>query len=251
MSRNFNGTTDYITINANPILSRLDVSQQFTCSVWIFPTADTNSPTVFTLQNGASYIELDSAAGVVIGNYQNAFSVGTIVATLNTWNHVAFTYNGNTDQSVRIYVNGVLDSGATVTPGNASNVLPSNGYPIYIGSWIGPPSFNFIGKIAELSLFCRALSAAEIKQIYQSTIGLNPAMPGFIDGSLIGYWHLNGQTVTEPDSSGNGLTGIVTGTTYGSDSPGYSFIAGQPKAPVLQGTTENGVIFKNPNNGQF
>ncbi len=87
----------------------------------------------------------------------NGFAISPNPIPLNTFTHVAGTYDGAT---VRIYVNGVLaDSQATTI----SSLAPSN-TPLAIGK-----SNNFIntffGIIDEVTLYSRALSQTEIQAI--------------------------------------------------------------------------------------
>ncbi|MBK8465326.1 MAG: fibronectin type III domain-containing protein [Chloracidobacterium sp.] len=80
---------------------------------------------------------------------------------LNTWHHVAGTYDGST---AKIYIDGSL-VGSAAGVGNPNNTST----PFRIGSTnqTGQPRF-FAGKIDDLSFYDRALSAAEILSLYNA-----------------------------------------------------------------------------------
>ena len=82
----------------------------------------------------------------------------------NTWHHVAFTYNGTSlGSGVNIYIDGNLSNG-TVTYDNLSGSILNN-VPLNIGqgTW-GGGAFN--GIIDEVRVYNRALTAAEVEQLY-------------------------------------------------------------------------------------
>ena len=75
--------------------------------------------------------------------------------TLDAWNHIAVTYNGETQ---RIYVNGVR-RGLTTKTGtidNGSNVV------VWMGDSPGGDRKPFTGRIDELRIYSHALSPAQI-----------------------------------------------------------------------------------------
>lgn len=76
------------------------------------------------------------------------------------------------------------------------------------------------GRLAEVAIFNRILTFSEITSLHNSTTGV----PGSLTSSLAGYWHLCGNASPEPDSSGNGNSGVLSSNppTKGADSPGYS-----------------------------
>jgi hypothetical protein len=79
---------------------------------------------------------------------------GTASLPVNTWSHIATTYDG---ANQRFYVNGVL---VGTTPG-AGSITVSNG-SIRIGGDASSTGEFFHGLIDEVRLYNRALSAAEI-----------------------------------------------------------------------------------------
>jgi len=102
------------------------------------------------------------AGGAIFGGTESYVS-GTNAIPLNTWTHLASTYDGTT---LKIYVNGNLSSTKTV-----SGAVQSNSNPLRIGGNYPYGQF-FEGKIDEVRVYNRALSQGEI----QTT--MNTALPG-------------------------------------------------------------------------
>src|SRR6187200_896791 len=109
------------------------------------------------------------------GNYKNN-SVGSSAATSfpqNQWTHAVFMRNNGT---ISIYINGVLKLSAS--EGSLSPTYPIS--PICGAMGYGgytPPRYNpYNGKMDELRIYDRALSAAEITAVYNDylTGGVQP-----------------------------------------------------------------------------
>ena len=81
------------------------------------------------------------------------------------WHFVAGTYDGAT---ARLYVDGVQVGQGTPAnvPINYANMDNSN---FYIGAYHGSCTLGFPGNVDEVKVFNRALSAAEILNVYQTT----------------------------------------------------------------------------------
>jgi len=164
----FNGTSNMVTIADS---SSLDLTVGMTLEAWVFPTA---TPT-----NGRSIIAKEQPGDIVYSlhassrpNHRPATMVfvagserqligGTRVST-NTWVHLAATYDGTTQ---RLYVNGVqVASRAQTGP-----IVTSNS-PLRIG---GNAVFGefFQGRIDEVRIYNRALSATEIQNDMTAPLG--------------------------------------------------------------------------------
>jgi hypothetical protein len=79
----------------------------------------------------------------------------------NTWVHVAGTYDG---ASLRIYVNGALNASMAVTGSTCSNTEPL-GIGAKNRTATGVVEAYMDGRIDDLRVYSRALSAAEIKTV--------------------------------------------------------------------------------------
>ncbi len=98
---------------------------------------------------------------------------GAATLSAGVWYHVAMVYDGG---SARGYVNGVLDSSYSM-----SGQLQATDNPMRIGAYApvnGTASKCwFDGKIDEVSLYNRALSATELQNIYNATTAGKCAVP--------------------------------------------------------------------------
>jgi hypothetical protein len=87
--------------------------------------------------------------------------IGTNSVQLNSWAHVAMTYDGSL---LSLYVNGKLDGTRPVTGPILTGTAPFTIGGLGIGPW------SFFGQVDELSLYNLALSASDIQGIYNADI---------------------------------------------------------------------------------
>jgi hypothetical protein len=153
---NFNGSNALVTINN---AASLQLTTGMTLEAWVYPTV--TGPwwgDVIYKGNDNYYLEgtsYPSGFPAMGGTLPNAPPLyGTAVLALNTWAHLAATYDGAT---MRLYVNGVqvasrAQTGTIVT---STNPLQIGGDSIY-GQY-------FTGRIDDVRIYNRALSAAQIQ----------------------------------------------------------------------------------------
>ncbi|OYV03817.1 MAG: hypothetical protein CFE26_20170, partial [Verrucomicrobiales bacterium VVV1] len=136
------------------------------------------------------------------GQLQDWYSPA-LSSPVGVWTHVAATYDGST---VRGYVNGtqVLTQSAALQLGTRNSDIFIGAYPTGI--------FSLDGKVDELSIYNRALSAAEVLAIYQAgAAGKTPPAPTVTGVSPSSGSTLGGTSVT---ITGTNLTG-ATAVTFG------------------------------------
>jgi uncharacterized protein (TIGR03437 family) len=153
----FNGSNALVTIPDSP---SLHVITTMTLEAWVKPSKVNNAwRDVIYKGNDNYYLEGMSpngsapAVGGTFGSANtNLFSDKALV--VNTWAHLAATYDGTT---LRLYVNGVQVSSKALTGSlvSSSNPLQIGGDSIY-GQY-------FAGTIDEVRIYSRALSQAEIQ----------------------------------------------------------------------------------------
>jgi hypothetical protein len=158
----FDGVNDWVTVNDAP---SLDLTTGMTLEAWVYPTANGAGSwrnVVLKQRTGGEvynlYANADTNAPVVYvvrsANQNDALDArGTTQLPLNTWTHLAATYDATT---LRLYVNGVqvgsrAVSGALLT---STGVLRIGGNSIW-GEF-------FQGRIDEVRIYNRSLTAAEI-----------------------------------------------------------------------------------------
>jgi hypothetical protein len=153
----FNGTSNYVQVADS---NSLDLTTGMTLEAWVNPAAlGTAWRTVlFKEQSGGMiyslYANQDTTrpvGQVNIGGEQNV--VGAASLALNTWSHLAVTYDGS---ALRLYVNGavVATTPATGTIPASTGVLRMGGNSVW-GEWFG-------GLLDDVRIYSRALSAGEI-----------------------------------------------------------------------------------------
>ena len=153
---NFDGVNDRLTLSSSPIT---DFTLPFTICAW------SNHVTVGRIANFYSSASNGmnfgvSAGKIIFALITNGTDVGnqnsTITLAALRWYHLCGTFDGT---EVGFYINAVTDSlGGAVTFGNQSgNTIGARG--TFGGGFFG-------GRIDDVRVYSRLLSAEEIKQIY-------------------------------------------------------------------------------------
>ena len=104
-------------------------------------------------------------AAATFGGSSGAIS-GPTASPVNTWTHVALTYDGTT---LRLYVNGTQ-----VATQAATGAIQSSTNPLWIGG-NRPYGEYFQGLIDEVRVYNRALTPAEIQADMSTSIGADGA----------------------------------------------------------------------------
>lgn len=129
-----------------------------------------------------------------------------------TYHHVALTYDGSsTSNDPVIYVDGIPQTLDDASPGGTRN--DDSGGDLIIG--MGVADINeYDGRIDEIRVYNRVLSAAEITSLYNSGLAkINSSQNSRLTDGLVGMWSFNGAdltTTTAFDRSGNGNNGTLT-----------------------------------------
>ena len=164
----FNGSSSRVDI---PDSASLDLTTGMTMEAWVRPT---------TLSGWRTVLMKEQSAGLVYGLYANSDTNrpsahiyisaesdtrGTAQLAVNTWTHLAATYDGSV---LRSYVNGVQASTRTI----GGNILTSTSALRIGGNSIWGE--YFAGLIDEVRIYNRALTAAEIQTDMNTAIGGAP-----------------------------------------------------------------------------
>ncbi len=169
----FDGTNDYVNI---PFSSQFPVgSSARTLCAWFYVTSVSGGREIFGI-GGNSVAGSRSALWIDSTNIIGIECLNTGVLTdswtgINTWVNLCATFEtGGNTHSFKIYVNGIQRT--TTTTGTAVT-LNSLSTAAVIGWVPGAGAFvhMFIGNIPQVSLYNRALTAAEIRQNYHATKG--------------------------------------------------------------------------------
>ena len=208
-SFSFDGINDYIDCGDNDNLSFGNgvTDSPFSISLWL-NTGNTSTRGVVSKYGSIGLEWLFYMVGGKVRfllndtiNSSNIFATGSTALTLNTWYHVAITYDGSGLSGINIYVNGVLE---TLTTGGSGYVAMSNtNQPLEIGKYL---SRELFGVIDEVAIFNSELSASDITTIYNS--GVPNDLSSF---NPISWWRMGeaatyaggAWTLTDQGSGGN------------------------------------------------
>ena len=138
---------------------------------------------------------------------------GNTSITLDTWNHFIVVVDRTGTNKIHGYLNGVLDISPTgmTTLGSISNT-ESFGIGARISS--GSISNKFVGNISEIALYNKALSASEVKTLYNGREPYNHK-EGVCSSNLQAWWRM-----------GDGvLDGIANYTGNNNDHPQVNIIS--------------------------
>ena len=171
----------YFTFNATGSISADEVfeSSSITAEAWIYPTSSPTSSDANRIwsRDRSDYWMLghygtdDYIEWYVVVNNSGAqyFSAANSI-TLNTWQHVAGTYDGSTGLQA-IYLNGDLLQSRTIAT-TSSNLGNGSTRPIVMGDNVesggaqaGP---GFVGNIGQGRVYNVALSASQIKTNFEA-----------------------------------------------------------------------------------
>ena len=169
------------------------IADGFTVAAWF--RVDTDSDT--GVRKNGSFLLEDQSAGEPV---PNGFSFrvwtdegitpglyGQTELTQGQWYHVAGTYDGKT---VEMYINGEPESAKGVLADNSSDWAPEWGGTVSAGEMLqlkfGPESF--MGAIDEITLFGRALSGDEVKELGNGWENLGKTTAVDAQGKLATTW---------------------------------------------------------------
>jgi DNA-binding beta-propeller fold protein YncE len=195
-------SAQYVSVPASASLT----SRPVTFEAWVNPGIATCN-TILSRGDGGNGATTDyilqvgyngSTCGVMnIGFFgAGAWDSSASLIPLNTWTHVAVTYDGTNKM---FYINGVLDKTAARV-----GSLYQSGSVMYLGRQGTACNCNFFqGQLAEVRVWSTVRTASQI------SADMNPSFTGPQPG-LVAYYHLNeGNGTTANDASGNGHTGTL------------------------------------------
>ena len=219
------GVDDFVQVadNSNLSFGNGSTDSPFSISAWIKIGQTTTQGIVskygtnnvkreYLFQITASKIKLTLIAS---GGATN-FATGNTALSLNTWHHVAFTYDGSGGSTayngIKLYVNGVAET--PTTGGTAYTAMTNTVTDVEIGRY-GSRELN--GAMDEVAIFSSELSQSDITAIYGSGVPTSLASL-----SPLSWWRCGdgdtSPTLTDNGSGGNNGT-MTNFSTFSTDVP--------------------------------
>jgi len=207
-SLDFDGTDDYIDLGDNKAFI---AAGNHSFSFWVKNDDGRESGTRFYMGSnkgdGTNEMYISHTSGGIItyyirGNSDNdaATASTALVDGVNPWTHVVITAAmGETDGGdAKIYINGTLDASTSLSSISKSNW---NAYDTGCNFWVGcqnqdnSVSGAFDGKMSDLAMYNKVLSAAEIATIYNGREPYNHKEG--VASSNLAYWYRMGDGISD------------------------------------------------------
>ena len=161
---NFNGTDKYVTIGST---STLEATGDMTLAVWMYPTncAAGRQGIVSKAYNNEFDLLLESNCAVSFfqgdGTWEEIAEPEGLSAPENVWTHITVVRTAS-DDTLSFYQNGML-LGTDAYVGDPT----ASANPIIIGKRDGT-TYYFNGRVDDVRVYDRALSADEVNHLYDS-----------------------------------------------------------------------------------
>lgn len=160
----FDGTDDVVTVTNNQVIDFNEDLANFTFAAWVYADTDGEADTGQIFQKGTNnYFRVDTQDGS--NNVDLEYNLDRTTDTnvnitdafqINTWNHVAATWDGTT---LKVYVNGNMRGSSS----SGSGAIATDTANLLIG---GTTTNNFDGFIDEFKIYSTALAQADINIDY-------------------------------------------------------------------------------------
>ncbi len=205
----FDGVNDYVDT------ADIAFTGPFTFSTWFYTTSNSQTGMIFGEDgsNSGGGAKLGIVSGNLFVRVMDAGSSDTTVTApaVNQWHHATLVRDGS--NKVDLYIDGVF------TKRLFADAVQAETFTWDVIGSAADLSQNFSGKLDEIRAYNRALTAAEIKGLYDiskpdatNSASSQAQGTGRLDSGLIGYWALDENTGTSAtDTSTNGNNGTLTG----------------------------------------
>ncbi len=216
----FDGSNDYITVKTSSLIS---ASSALTVSAWVKTSLTADNQNIYTENNVTNgylvhQVSILNTGKVVYDTYTPSGGGLNSATSVNdgVWHHITVTRA--VDDTTSIYIDGTLDISGSVADYDAGFSVDN----VSIGrrhNTVTPSQDDyFSGLMDEVRIYNRALSAGEVKGLYDvgqsdkvNSSASQPQGTGRLDSGLAGYWKLDdGSGTSATDASTNGNTGTLT-----------------------------------------
>ena len=190
----FDGVNDYVDVGD---VNAVEGIGAITIEAWVYPTQNNVREIIIAkdLSGQRSWFlsksdaSTDNTVRFLIGDGGGGVTGGSVVSTnnliLNQWSFITATYNKSDSATnrLKIYINGVRETGIDYV--EYSSDIPATTSKLYIGArqYVGIQKF-FNGKIDEVRIYNRALTAAEINASYIARAAFNNGTAAYVNITL-------------------------------------------------------------------
>lgn len=195
----FDGVNDYVEI---PDAEELDLSTSFTLSAWIYRIGNSSAwERIISKSDNSNYdywMQVNGSTDALQCGFIDTESTSRYIdcstaIPLNTWTHVAMTYDGST---LNVYYNGQLEGSLTI-----SADVRQTTRPVRLGRL--REYYNFTGRLDEVRIWNTALDQITIQDWLDSEIDNTHPQ----HANLAAYYRFeeeNGTTVSDSKGSHDG-----------------------------------------------
>ena len=163
----FAGNPNRVFVPDSP---KFQFTNSFSIAAWVYPKAPSwhiLERTSFAARYAAYSLGMDNAGKVLFKIHDHDANAGDSVYApieYNTWQHLAATLDGDSG-TMRLYIGGKMVAEKTTSVRPTGPLNPNLQPGIGIGNTPNLGGFPFIGRIDEVLLYSRALSADEVKNL--------------------------------------------------------------------------------------
>lgn len=221
-SRRFTSNSDLIRVSDTAILQNI-FDGGGTVSAWCYVDSIPSNGRICSKVSGSTgwsfYLRSATNSLSFFQYFSGTFGYredSSSTPSLNEWNHYAVTYNSSSASNrATLYQNAQVYTSSTGSNPNGTRESDS-GVDFVIGN-SDDESGSFLGNLAYVQAWDRALSVAEINESMRK--------PGSIRNGLVGFWPLTDGGSTMRNLAGFGNSGTVSGATESFEgSPIRSFL---------------------------
>ena len=182
----FDGTDDKVDLNVRTVNGLTNYSISFWVNLDVWTSSGSTQYQIYAEESGiwiANYIDkigIDFHNGTVWMDNNGGHNDGMLITVpasdkINTWLNVTVTYSGSTSSTsatITGYLNGSQNFQVTTSYGSGSNSQLSSSSTTSLRGGIGYRRYYttnyFNGKIANMSMYNKTLSAAEVSENYNA-----------------------------------------------------------------------------------
>ena len=192
----FDGNGDWVSV---PDHDSIRLTDELTLSAWVKENVSHTYAKIISRRLGSYFYFLGVDNGLPYGGIGDGtvFDVTgkSLLMSMAHWNHLAFAYN---DAENTMYMHFAGTERPSTVP---QDLPPTPGIHVSIGADSQGASNFFVGTIDHVAVYDAALSAAAIRQLYES----------FTHPDLVAAYDFNADA---DDVSGNGHDGSVNGAVW-------------------------------------